>query len=502
MLKKILFLLAIVIVNVTNAQVKPLNGSTLNYRIIGFQVPQNVKAVTYTLQIALDSVAKADEFERRTIIEQMSSSNKIIETVPTFNMLYTWRVVCKDKAGKIVSKTPLYYFRTGYIKYIDTSVYKMAVYNNTKAVKDVYMMLDNCGVMYDMNGVPVWYLPVIPDRDSTNNKNHMMRDLKPTGHGTITALFEHGIYEFDYDGNVLWRGPLNGTKISEEIQTYHHEFTRLTNGNYLVAGNEEIELEVLQGADNRERIDTQQTIQRDGKRYRKVASGTILEYDKTGKLIWSWKSSSVFNKETINADAGNRMIRLGTHLNSVYMDEQNKVVYVGFRNISKIVKLEYPTGKILDVFEGKIPIMRQGADMSKIATDPFSCQHSCRKEYGMLYVFNNNTMRDPNSSSVAEIYQEPDTTGKGLKKIWYFDCNIDRNTTPGSPVGGSIYAINDTTVLICMGQAGRILIVDKNKNVLWNGFQKFNRGEDAWVNLPQYRVSYVDKKHLYKLLFK
>ena len=72
MFKKMLYLLACTLVNTTNAQVKPSTGSILNYRIIGFEVPQKKEAVTYVLQIAIDSVVSNDQLDRRHIIERVN----------------------------------------------------------------------------------------------------------------------------------------------------------------------------------------------------------------------------------------------------------------------------------------------------------------------------------------------------------------------------------------------------------------------------------------------
>ncbi|OSZ82951.1 hypothetical protein CAP35_02370 [Chitinophagaceae bacterium IBVUCB1] len=503
MLKKLLYLLTFLSINVTNAQIKPTKNSVLNYRVIGFQVPANPKAASYILRVALDSVVNEEYLERRTEIELQSSSNKIIATVPYFNMSYTWQVSYADKTGKIIGKSPISYFKTGYIKYVDSSQYKLRVLKNNIQDKNIFVMLDNSGVMYDLDGYPVWYLPKLSSLDTNM---HIMRDLKPTNDGTFTALFENAIYEFDYNGKVLWSGPQNGVKLLESTPVYHHEFTKLKNGHYMVAGNEIIENE-MQG--DIKDADTGNTVVRNNKRYRKSTSGNILEYDKSGKLVWSWRSSDIFPSNEITG-FNNRRISSGTHMNSFYFDEDSNVVYIGFRNISKILKIKYPSGKLIAMYSGKMPERFQRSERAEAVRgnvvnedeEMFSSQHACRVEKGRVYIFNNNTTKSTDFASMAQIYKEPESNSGMLRKIWSYPCNIDTFTTAGSPTGGSIYPISDTTMLVCTGGSGRVFIVDMKKNLLWNAIPYFKRMDGELKPLPQYRVSYLRKEDLYMFLFK
>ncbi len=512
MFKKLLFLLACAFINVADAQIKPANGSILNYRIIGFQVPQNNEASTYVLRIALDSVISPEQLDRRKIVEQKAASNRIIETVPDFNTFYTWQVIYKDKHGKEIGSTSLNYFRTGYIKFVDTAYYRMSILKNKMPAKDIYVLLDNSAVMYDLNGKPVWYLP---NNTTLDTNMHVMRDLKPTVDGTFTALFEHGIYEFDYYGRVLWSGPMNGASKVEGAQTYHHEFTKLGNGHYMVAGNEVVENELpaeLRIADSPD------VIKRGGKTYRTSVCGNLLEYDNNGKLLWSWRSSPFFPSVGV-LSPGNRMANIGTHMNSFYFNEKDSLIYVGFRNISTIAKIEYPSGYVKETYKGKnteMGMRREGTDRENTDRNMnvqkqvlsveneglFSNQHACRVEKNKVYVFNNNTIRNPNFISYAEIYQEPDTIGKPLRKIWSYPCNIDTFANPGSPTGGSIYPLSDSLLLVCTGGSGRVFIVNLNKELLWNAIPVFKRMDGQTKPLPQYRASFMRKEDFYKFLFK
>lgn len=79
-----------------------------------------------------------------------------------------------------------------------------------------------------MNGKPVWYLP------AQLAENNNVRDIKLTRHGTITYVIDElGVYETNYNGNIVWQGPNNGVVSKDRLEHYHHEFTRLNNGDYM-----------------------------------------------------------------------------------------------------------------------------------------------------------------------------------------------------------------------------------------------------------------------------
>jgi len=91
-----------------------------------------------------------------------------------------------------------------------------------------YIYLDGSRTLYDLNGNPVWFLPA---KDGME-----IRDMKITPQGTITYLNGSDIYDVNYDGNILWKGPNTSVVNGDSIEHYHHEFTRLSNGHYMVLG--------------------------------------------------------------------------------------------------------------------------------------------------------------------------------------------------------------------------------------------------------------------------
>ncbi len=411
--------------------------------------------------------------------------------MPAFSRKYVWRVTAFDKKNKQLSRTKIFAFETAYAPYIDTNIYKLQVIANNGHHSDMFIILDHSSVIYDMNGAPVWYLPDIPGRFQRDRRT---RDLKLTKDGTFTILNDFGAFEIDYDGNVLWKAPDDGKVSGDTSERYHHEFTKLNNGNYLVAGYEKILVPVPSSFDSA-KIPIDETIKKEGgKLLKRVDCGTIIMYNKEGEVIWSWKTSDHFTEtdffQNIMPDG---TPNTNTHLNAVYFDEIRGYMYASFRDINTILKIEYPSGKVVRRYGKPLERLRDGTDRS-----PFKAQHACRiSKDGQLYLFNNNTARTREVISTVTFFEEPSADGGTLKKIWEYPCNIDTYAAPGTASGGGVYMLSDSCVLASMGVEGRVFIVNYDKELLWNAVPRYKNDSGIWEVLPIYRAAYIES---YKLM--
>ena len=208
----------------------PKEGASLNYRLIGFLFPFKEKTNKYKLEIANGNYHSEDLF-RKNIIKTIScEEDKIITEVPFFGKQYTWRVVYTAKNSKTI-KSALHHFSTMKNPVLDTAL-RLRVLLPAKAYQDAFVFLDNYKAMYDMKGNLVWFFP-----DKADN-GVWFRDLKLSSFGTITFIYKQQIYEVNYSGDTLWKGPNNGKTSGDSIANYHHEFTRLSSGHYMVLGEE------------------------------------------------------------------------------------------------------------------------------------------------------------------------------------------------------------------------------------------------------------------------
>src|SRR5205085_3740500 len=136
------------------------------------------------------------------------------------------------------------------------------------------------GIAIDRKGKPVWFYPY-----SQNNidQDPLLRNLRMTGDGTITCLDDSSCYEYSIDGKLLWKAPDNGKISGDSKEHYHHDFKKLQDGTYLTAGwKYEYETNFYNPA-----LRCQ------------VRYNTLIQYDSSGKILWSWNEKDHVTKETI-----------------------------------------------------------------------------------------------------------------------------------------------------------------------------------------------------------
>ncbi len=474
------------------SQILPLEGSSLNYRIIGFSFPSPQKVSNYKLEIAAGHYNTEDSF-RKNIIKTLSGiNNKIIAEVPSFGSQYTWRAVYTGNHGQITNSA-LYHFATGMIPNVDTSLFRLRVLKSAEKYKDALVFLDDNKVLYDMNGNPVWFLPPIDGVVMTP------RDIKLSPQGTITFLFNPP-YEINYDGDVLWKGPQKGIISKDYSENCHHEFTRLANGHYMVLGNEYL----LWKQNASFTTDDKTGTAFNDSSYKRTPFGTVIEYDETGNIVWSWRASKYLMASDINYKPSQSNEVIDAHENAFFFDEKNKMIYISFKNISRIIKVKYPEGTVMnnygEIYKPGVPEMGNG----------FFCQqHACNiSQKGYLYLFNNNSCEAGALPKIIML-QEPHSEKDSLKKVWEYECTIDGTTKQEWKnyrfiSGGNVLELPDQSIFACMnGTYSKIFIVSQEKKILWSALaERWNEIEKRWDMSGQYRAYIIpDRKKIEQLIW-
>jgi hypothetical protein len=403
----------------------------------------------------------------------------------------------------------LYYFSTGKVPYADVDSNGLLVISAAKHHKDLYVMVDGVLVIYDMEGNPVWYMPGVPQVDK---HDVTIRDFKPTPDGTFTFMAPKGCYEVNYDGKIIWQAPNDGKVSGSNTESYHHEFTKMANGHYMIAGAEAL-VKRIPGAWEKYFADGDSTVKKgdDGNYYKQITSGTLIEYDASGNVVWSWKASEHFNeadffwpKNTLAKPYDGN-----TYMNAFDYDAANKVIYVSFKNINRILKIAYPSGGVLNSYGEKSGDAQHNS--------PFYGQHCCRvnPKTGDLYVYNNNHS-DFEAISKGQIdaegyiishvvkYQQPANKGGTLKSTWDLGCKmvLDKKTEQVSVRGGSISILDDDCILVNMGTMNHMMIVSKNKELIWDAAPYCTDANHYKTAMIPYRCNYIQKKDLTKFVFR
>ncbi len=476
-----------------NAQVIPKEGSKLYYRIIGFSFPAQTWAVKYGIEVAVGNYTSEQDFGKNISVSLTGKNSKIIGEVPYFGSQYTWRVVFFSK-GMSKTKSILYHFSTRTSPDVDTNVTRLRVTKSAEKYKDAYVFLDGTRVLYDMKGSPVWFLP----GSDQVNRDAFPRDLKATSYGTITFIAGFQPFEITYSGKLLWQ--YTGNQPGRVIDSFHHEFTHLQNGHYM--GMECLHRFTLL-PDFKDSIAHNNTDSM--KFYQNTQYSCIVEYDANNKLVWRWNGLDYKNNSDLslwmNKNQNNWDHDL--HENAFYFDEQHKTIYLSFRNISRVIKISYPDGKVLNTYG---TICKPG--VSTWGNELFCNQHSCKlTTEGHLYVFNNNTCGSSHIPKI-EVMQEPGKSGGDLKKLWEYQCTLEDSVNTDAEhfhSGGNVIEIPGKSFFVSMSKPYcKVFIVNNDKKVLWSAMpEKYNVDKQKWeMPFELYRASIIpDRAALEKLIW-
>lgn len=481
----------------TFSAIWPKEGDSVHYRIIGFTFPAEKNATEYSIEIANGNFSDVSIFEKNIQQRINGKSSTITGEVPFWDREYTWRVVYLQKSKK-VTPGPLYHFSTGITSWVDTNITRLRITRSTELYNDGYFFLDGARAMFDMNGRAVWYLG---DMGGLLRTTATVRDMKMTPQGTITFLTESDAYEIDYNENLLWKGPDGRKNNNDTLEGYHHELVRLNNGHYMVMGYEPV---VISQAELQRLSKNDTAALRASVRKRKNRYDNILEYDEAGKVVWSWSASKYFDHQNLDVyqNAG-AMNGNDLHGNSFYFDEKRKFIYVSFRNIGQILKIQYPGGEVVQAY-GQLT-----EDQSPPHT-LFCGQHSCKQSSdGFLYLFNNGCSINK-APSVVMLKESADMKNT-LEKIWEFPCpvTIFEKTSPAIAnrkflytTGGGVTEIPGSAIFVTTcSPYSNLFIVSRDKKILWScDAERWHNGRKTWSPLMQYRSAYVDRASLEKLV--
>ncbi len=476
-------------------QIVPREGDTLNYRLVGFTSPEIGKDKNAMLQVAAGYYLSEDSFKANIISTATFVAGKRVVELPAFGRSYTWRVLPNGKKNVKIPPT-LHHFKTGWSKWLDSNLYRIRVTKKAQTYKDGFVFSDRNKVIYNMAGNPVWYMPSISGIifDYTS-----IRDFSFSDRGTITMMAGTVPCEIDYTGKVLWVAPGANIRSGDSAPDYHHEFRILNNGNYMVMGNQNlyVDKQMKLHGDSVMIIVPKTQALNSGAKYKKMKFGTLLEFNRAGKLIWSWRSADHL-AETRAALPKLTGVLQDNHENSFFFDEQKKFIYISYKTTHQIVKIKYPEGRIIAVYDGFAG--------SKVPDDNFLfCdQHSVKlSREGYLCVFSNNTTSS-NMPPTVLIMREPTNAIEKLSAFWEYaypvsEDNVDEMRATN---GGNIMELPDRSFFVSMCHPfGNLFIVNRKKEIMWDAvLENWNSTKLKWTEESQYRASFVATRQQFESL--
>ena len=365
--------------------VRPLDGENLNFLHIVFEWEQEPDAVSYNLQILNDN---------SIILDITSNDNVYIEkNLINWSEDYSWKV------------RPIY-FNNEYGPWINIFDFNIAdsqfpiinaeIYNQG-LIQDGLVAFSGfapelSSAIIDIYGNEIWNTG--GDIEEDGSIGFMLNYINEFGN-----IYGLSIYDYpnntgtkaNYDLDFIWSAPTPDPEYSVDI----HEFKQIPNGNYMGFVPDYQLGPIAQG--DWSFIYQSIGYQADGVTQEYPWIGMkIVEWDQEGNEVWAWDPFEHFSMDDHDLYGGiwwdfNAGAHDWMHSNAFHFDEEESVIYVSHRHLSRISKIAYPSGEVIWNI-GMAAEYNTGAD--NICTDlGSSFQHNIQLlEDGTLLFFDNGNL--------------------------------------------------------------------------------------------------------------
>ena len=481
------FFLCLIIFLESNGQILPLPGAKITYNQVMFEYGKVTGSGYYLLQLIEDTSGASFI---HPLVQQKDSSTATLISNLQFGKKYQWRYAAIREGETPVWKGP-YRFEIVANPLLDNNFVRFTVTKNDTTANAGGLIVNDCmHTICDRSGKLVWYLDKVDWHVVLKKKNLELKpqilDLRLTPYGTVTFLADSLALECDLNGNALWIAPNDGKVSGGATEWYNHDFKRLPNGHYMVLSNELWRKlpPYLDTLTVKKKYPIAKVV--DGKEFAKADLATVIEYDKKGKVVWSWSSKNYLDSNAIAPKKTSDSVdyELDAHVNAFSVDAKNQYVYVGFRNISRVVKVEKKTGRVADSWGLKLP---SGEARNSVLIHQ---QHDANViDDSSVAVFNSNDYPGRDSFSRAVIFST--LPGSDGKITWSFDCDFDSLDRHAYRSGGNVDKLKNGNLLVCMGNMNYIFEVTPDKKIVWQSIIKAGgkTGEIYFHRL--YRAHYV-----------
>lgn len=461
-----------------NAEVLPVDKSEINYTTVYFEEEPLSDAVRYELLLFSDSLMQ----------QQIKRSENSLPAFWLSDLMwakkYYWKVNSFSSNGKIVKVSSFHQFSIMKITYQSYDEIRIDVNKNKKELHSGGLIsLDYTRSIINRDGIPVWTIPPV---DSIEVKNTHIRDLRITADNTITFLTIRVPYEIDFDGKLLWKAPFPCVFKGDTL-VYHHDFKKTKRGTYMVLGERKVNRRLFGSFSEEELRMEPDAFKMNGLNYKKTLVTMLLEFDKDGRIIWYWDANEYLDDKDFNYKKNpNGVSNFASHANAFSENESGTKVYVGFRDLSRIVKVDKKTKKVEASYGERYP-----SGEARIQVKLNNQHDATVSGHNSIYVFNNNGFKT--AEGVSNILELRDNMGtKDSAVLWNFALNFDQLTKGKSVNGGNIVELPNGNLLFCAGALNRVFEITKNKEILWDIFL-YSRGinDTLWQDFVQYRANWI-----------
>ena len=468
------------------ALINPIHNSNLNYVHVLFEWEQEPDAVSYNFQLSTSENFNNDNI----ILEHNETSTIFIEkNLIDWENTYFWRVQPIYLDGTIGSFSNINLFTTNENKFNITTIQNDEIINEGLIAFSAWDSYES-GI-FDYNGKEVW-------NDGDLDVNLIYYDNYGRMYGFKEINNNH--YPVYYNHNdIFW---INN---NQNISFNAHEIYPLPNGNLLCSQNFITQGPIYVG-------NWTPFFQSIGY----VADGIVNEFPwlvqkiieidyETKEVVWEWNpldhiNMNDYDQYTMWNIALNAGFYDWTHFNSLDFDSEDSSIYLSFRSLSSIVKIDYPTGNKIWTIGPPYPHIQSGNE-NICSNLEFSFQHNIQRlNNGSFLLFDNGNLSSlmfENQNNISRIIEFEIDSNNECESIFEYSLASELF----SPGMGSVqklfnnnYIIN--TISPSSGINGTVLEITSDKEEIFRANLNLNSPNN-------YRSFYITGIHpeAYNVLF-
>jgi len=293
--------------------------------------------------------------------------------------------------------------------------------------------------------------------------NHINEYGNISGYSGLNYPYNTGT-KINFDLDFLWSAP------TPEIQVDMHEFKQISNGNYM--GFQNVYAVGPIPSDNF-MTETFQMLgyQADGVTPEFPWFGQkIVEWNSDHEVVWSWNPFDHFTMDDFeNGGTWWYSLNEGSydwmHSNAFHFDEEESVIYVSHRHLSRISKIAYPSGEV--IWNMGLPAEYNTGENNICTELGFSFQHNIQLlEDGTLLFFDNG-----NLSQLLLEDEYPTTRIRRVRVIdnSYCETEWEYELPPNlyGSAAGSVQLLDNGNYSIHTRASGSVIEVTPEQEIIW-----------------------------------
>ena len=482
-MKKIFIITLSIISFVFGTLISPSDGDELNYIHILFEWEQQPDAIGYNLQVS------TNEFFNNLILDVDETYTVYIDSDNfNWNDTYYWRVrSIMDCYGCEYGDwigTSMFSIGQSTPPYIDEGVEiesSTDIYQDD-LLEDGYVAIGAFSpgphsFIIDKYGNEIWNDGILLENEGWLSDgfilNHINEYGNISGYSGLNYPYNTGM-KANTDMDVVW-----STMNPEPVDM--HEFKQISNGNYMGFQNE---YTVGPIPSNNDMTENFQAIgyQADGVTPEFPWFGQkIVEWNSDHEVVWSWNPFDHFTMDDFDNYGGtwwnsfNQGSHDWVHSNAFHFDEEESVIYVSHRHLSRISKIAYPSGDV--IWNMGLPAEYNTGENNICTELGFSFQHNIQLvDDGDLLFFDNGNLSEMllgDSNPTTRIRRIRVIDNSYCETIWEYELPPNLY---GS-AAGSVQLLDNGNYSIYTIGTGSVIEVTPEQEIIWKHTGNIN---SAW----------------------